>query len=156
MIGILRTGAGKGGSKKPSTNKASDGKTSTGTNSKDKGKEESRKQGQTVNIEAYKNGASDKLNYVVKSDGTLVLGKSGHTSLTGGKAVQAAGEVHIVNGKIKYIDNSSGHYQPPKTTGNIAEDAFKNAGFDSQGKFVSKIWVPDKSLPRGGSWKIEK
>lgn len=68
---------------------------------------------------------SGNLNYVILEDGSLVLGKSPHTSLTNNMRVQAAGEVQLYNGKIKWLDNASGHYQPsgPQIK-DIAESAF--------------------------------
>lgn len=69
--------------------------------------------------------------------------------------MQAAGEIQLYNGRIKWIDNASGHYQPPSSIGPVAESAFKNAGLDSNGKFVPKVWVPNPKLPKGGSWVKE-
>lgn len=96
---------------------------------------------------------SGNYNYVVLEDGALVVGKTGHTSLTGGNPVQAAGEIQLYNGNVKWLDNASGHYQPTGANiGGIAERAFQNAGLDTAGKFVPKIWVADPTLPRGGKW----
>lgn len=36
----------------------------------------------------------------------------GHIHLANGKPVIAAVEVKVVRGEIKYIDNTSGHYEP--------------------------------------------
>jgi filamentous hemagglutinin len=99
-------------------------------------------------------------NYVVTEDGNLVIGRSfgdpggGHIDLASGNPVSAAGEVKFVNGQLKYLDNSSGHYQPfgPKAQ-NAAEQAFGNLGYDVGGKYIEKVWVPDPSLPRGGAWR---
>lgn len=99
---------------------------------------------------------SNTFNYTVLEDGSLVVGRSAHTSLTGGASVQAAGEVKIVHGQIKWIDNASGHYQPSAKTGSIAERAFENIGLKANGTFVPKIWVPNPKLPRGGSWQPVK
>lgn len=96
---------------------------------------------------------SGNFNYVVLEDGSLVVGRSAHTSLTNNSPVQAAGEIQLYNGNVKWIDNASGHYQPtgPEIR-NIAESAFKKIGIDATGKFQNKIWMPDPSLPRGGKW----
>jgi len=99
---------------------------------------------------------SGNFNYVVLENGQLVVGRTGHTSLTGGAPVQAAGEVRLYNGSVKSIDNASGHYQPPPTTGGIAERSFTGLGIDAAGRFVPKVWVPNPSLPRGGSWVTMK
>jgi hypothetical protein len=97
-------------------------------------------------------GISGNFNYVITEQGTLIVGRSGHTSLTGGAPVQAAGELQLYNGNVKWIDNASGHYQPSSNIGSVAETAFNNAGLDATGKFVPKVWVPNPTLPRGGSW----
>lgn len=100
---------------------------------------------------------SGKFNYVVKEDGSLVVGKTGHTSLTGGAPAQAAGEIKIVNGSVKSVDNASGHFQPVGVTiESITENAFKNIGIDTSGKYIFKEWVTDPSLPRGGRWAPAK
>jgi hypothetical protein len=97
-------------------------------------------------------GISGNFNYVITEQGNLIVGRSGHTSLTGGAPVQAAGELQLYNGNVKWIDNASGHYQPSSNIGSVAETAFNNAGLDATGKFVPKVWVPNPTLPRGGSW----
>ena len=78
----------------------------------------------------------------------------GHIDLAGGGPVKAAGEVRLVHGQIKYIDNSSGHYLP---SGSSAEEsattAFENAGLKPSDKYVEKSWVPDPSHPKGGKWR---
>ncbi|MDR3443764.1 hypothetical protein [Dyella sp.] len=103
---------------------------------------------------------TQRFNYVVTQDGELIIGRQfgepggGHIDLTGGEAVNAAGEVKFVNGDIKYIDNSSGHYQPfGPNAQSAAEQAFSDLGFDVSGKYVEKVWVPDPTLPRGGAWR---
>jgi filamentous hemagglutinin len=47
----------------------------------------------------------------------------GHIYLANGKPVVAAGEVKILNGEVKYIYNTSGHYEP-------AENAFSPKGLE--------------------------
>lgn len=66
---------------------------------------------------AFKPANSEKIMYVLTTDGTLHLqekqrGKANHTSLSGGQAVLAAGHMTVVDGKILSIDTSSGHYKP--------------------------------------------
>jgi len=86
---------------------------------------------------------SGKFNYVVKQDGTLVLGRSGlnrpngHINLAQGGKVQAAGEAKFVNGELKYIDNRSGHYKP---SGEEARTAALKA-FENQGLKPSKGYI---------------
>jgi hypothetical protein len=79
---------------------------------------------------------SGRLNYVVSESGTLVVGKTGHISLSRGGDVLAAGEVKFVNGEIRSINNASGHYRPSgESAQNAAQAAFQNAGFSSFGKY---------------------
>ncbi len=86
-------------------------------------------------------GISGNFNYVVTAEDSLIVGRSGHTSLAGGLDVQAAGEVQLFNGNIKWIDNMSGHYQPSGPgLSNVAEGAFNNIGMDAKGKFVYRAF----------------
>ncbi|WP_343288738.1 hypothetical protein [Wolbachia endosymbiont of Encarsia formosa] len=60
--------------------------------------------------------------YVITLDGKLVthehinVNKSEwayrHSTLAGGKPILCSGLMKVVNGKITYIDNNSGHYKP--------------------------------------------
>jgi filamentous hemagglutinin len=91
---------------------------------------------------------SRRLNYVVLEDGTLIMGRQkrdviggGHIDLASGKDVLAAGEVKFVDGKIRYIDNSSGHYLPSgKVARDAALNAFQDAGLGGRGLYVEKYW----------------
>lgn len=88
--------------------------------------------------------ANRRANYVVLEDGTLRLGAvdnnaigGGHIDLAAGQPVRAAGEVRFVKGKVHSINNKSGHYQPHGPAAQAAaEDAFRNAGFDVDGKYI--------------------
>lgn len=85
------------------------------------------------------------LAYVVLEDGSIIVGRSninqGHIDLANGRPVIAAGEVEIVHGQIKMINNKSGHYWPSGTSAQrAAEDAFRNIGFDVSGKYVETNW----------------
>jgi len=80
---------------------------------------------------------SGKLNYVVTNSGELVIGRTGHPSLSGGADVLAAGEARFVNGRLQSINNASGHYQPSGAAAqSAAESAFERAGFDATGKYI--------------------
>ncbi|WP_371913938.1 hemagglutinin repeat-containing protein, partial [Pseudomonas sp. 35 E 8] len=98
-------------------------------------------------------------NYVVLEDGNLVIGRKfnevggGQIDLANSKPVIAAGEVKIVRGEVKYIDNTSGHYEPSGRAAQIAaENAFSQKGLDVTGKYIEKVWVPDPGNPRKGAW----
>ena len=104
-----------------------------------------------------------RLNYVVTKEGNLLVGKrgmfpgAGHIDIASGEPVQAAGEFKIVNDQIKYIDNSSGHYQPSGINAQqAAEKAFSSLGFNIENRYVEKIWVNDTTLPRGGAWRAKR
>ncbi len=84
-------------------------------------------------------GFSGRLDYVVIISGELVLGKSGHISLSGGADVLAAGEARFVKGVVSTIDNVSGHYRPSGLAAqSAAEAAFNRAGFNATGKYIEK------------------
>ena len=98
-------------------------------------------------------GVNGNFNYVVRESGELIVGATGHTSLTGGKPVLAAGEIRLYNGNVKWLDNASGHYQPAASIGSFAEKAFiDQAGLNAAGKFAPKVWEFNPALPRGGKW----
>jgi hypothetical protein len=75
--------------------------------------------------------ANGKFMYVVKEDGTLVIGKRAdqrmpHPTLVGGAnpQVRAAGMVDIRGGRIYSVDNESGHFQPAPASLVEAKKAF--------------------------------
>ncbi len=101
-----------------------------------------------------------RFNYVVDENKNLIVGRvsknigGGHIDLASGKPVQAAGEVRVINGQIKYFDNSSGHYLPTGTSAQqAAEEAFSNLGFDTYEKYIEKQWIEDLNHPNGGAWR---
>lgn len=84
-------------------------------------------------------GYNGTLNYVVTGKGQLVLGRSGHIDLSRGADVLAAGEAYFVNGRVRAIDNASGHYRPSGSSAqSAAEAAFSGAGFDAAGKYIER------------------
>ncbi|GAB4393537.1 MAG: hypothetical protein Tsb005_12260 [Gammaproteobacteria bacterium] len=105
---------------------------------------------------------SGRFNYVVTQNNELIVGKyglvpgRGHIDLANGQPVKAAGEIRIVNGQIKYIDNSSGHYLPRGPNAQqAAESAFNQLGLDATDKYIEKLWIEDPTLPRGGAWRSQ-
>lgn len=80
---------------------------------------------QAINPNSLSN-ASGRFNYTVLDDGSLVVAnrRYGHIDLANGGDVLAAGEVHIVSGQIRSINNASGHYRP---SGSSAQSAAENA-----------------------------
>jgi hypothetical protein len=85
---------------------------------------------QPINPSSLTN-ASGRYNYVVSTNGRLVLGnrRYGHIDLANGGDVLAAGEVRVVNGQVVSINNASGHYQPFGPSAQAAaEQAFGSSG----------------------------
>lgn len=85
--------------------------------------------------------ASGRYNYVVDSDGRLVLGnrRYGHIDLANGADVRAAGEVRV-NGEVVSINNASGHYQPSGSSAQAAaEKAFGSSGLRVRSGAYSEI-----------------
>lgn len=63
--------------------------------------------------------AGRKVIYVMDAQGNFFLNRSGaslryHSSFLAGEPVAAAGEIEVQNGVVKFIDNNSGHYAPPR------------------------------------------
>ena len=84
---------------------------------------------------------SGRVNYVVLESGALVVGRSGHTSLSQGAPVLAAGEARFINGLLRSLDNRSGHYRPSGADArSAAEAAFGRAGIDAVGKYIEKVF----------------
>ncbi|XVV02655.1 hypothetical protein ACQPW3_35675 [Actinosynnema sp. CA-248983] len=80
---------------------------------------------------------------MVLPSGELVLGRlspaQGHVELAQRGPVAAAGEFKVVAGRLKWIDNRSGHYLPfGSVAGNVAEEAFERAGWDADGRYEEK------------------
>lgn len=68
-------------------------------------------------------------NLFVNKDGAFREGKRiGHPSFTGGAPVACAGDLIIREGKITYISNNSGHYQPGAFTLHRVVDELTNRG----------------------------
>lgn len=85
-------------------------------------------------------GYSGRLTYVVTQSGELVIGRTGHITLSRGADVLAAGEARFVKGSLRTIDNASGHYRPSGASAqNAAEAAFRGAGFDGF-KYVERTF----------------
>jgi hypothetical protein len=58
-----------------------------------------------------------RFNYVMDSDGLIYAHPNGinflhHSSFLAGQPVAAAGSMEVYRGRLKFIDNNSGHYWP--------------------------------------------
>jgi len=90
--------------------------------------------------------------YVVRQDGSLVLSaRKGHihSQLAGGQSVRAAGEVKLLKGEIKSLNDRSGHFMNrPMTSAESAsvkaeaEAAFTREGVEAAGKFEFLLQRP--------------
>lgn len=90
--------------------------------------------------------------YVVRQDGSLVLSaRKGHihSQLAGGQPVRAAGEVKLLKGEVKSLNDRSGHFMnrpmTPEERASVkaeAEAAFTREGADAAGKFEFLIQRP--------------
>ncbi|MER6287165.1 hypothetical protein [Streptomyces sviceus] len=89
--------------------------------------------------------ATGRFVYVVLPGGELRVTRLGsiygHIDLAQGQQVVAAGELKLYQGRIKSIDNRSGHYQPKGAEARAAaEQAFRDAGFDVSDKSYKERW----------------
>jgi len=95
----------------------------------------------TFSISSIKAGFSGRRNFVVLESGELIIGKTGHLSLSRGANVLSAGEAKFVGGALRSLNNQSGHFKPfGANAKNAAESAFEKAGFDAVGKFIEKAF----------------
>ncbi|MGW4892309.1 RHS repeat-associated core domain-containing protein [Kitasatospora sp. NPDC004240] len=89
--------------------------------------------------------ATGKFIYVVMPNGELRVTRlsdsAGHIDLAQGKDVIAAGEFKVFDGRLKEINNKSGHYRPtgaePRTA---AENAFRKDGWNVTDKTYKERW----------------
>ncbi len=73
-----------------------------------------------------------EVDFVVTTNGELKIGKK-HHFLGNASDVEAAGTIKIVNGKIKKISNSSGHYFSTIDETNKFPEIFRQLGIDTKG-----------------------
>ena len=80
---------------------------------------------------------TNRYDFVITNDGKLVVGY-GHSNLSNGaQTVRAAGQIKIVNGSVREITNSSGHYQPSVLQGEQAVKLLENMGVKTKGARVT-------------------
>lgn len=85
-----------------------------------------------INIE---NGIQ-KVEFVIDMDGNLHIGR-GHSYLSGGQNVQAAGTMKVNSqGYIRNISNKSGHFQPTVSEAINYPKIFRNSGLN-----VDNSWI---------------
>jgi hypothetical protein len=69
------------------------------------------------------------LQHVIERD-LPAIQRFNHSTFNAGKDVICAGMIKILGGKLKYVDNMSGHYKPTKTNLINALEVLKSAGVD--------------------------
>lgn len=72
------------------------------------------------------------VDFIVTEDNCLFIGKR-HTTLSGGSDVKAAGNLTIKGGRIRRIDNLSGHFRPTVEEGLRFPELLKKQGLDVSG-----------------------
>ncbi|MHA6845114.1 hypothetical protein [Ralstonia syzygii] len=76
------------------------------------------------------------VDFVVTSDGQLVIGQK-HTTLAENADVLAAGQMKLSGqGRIRLIDNLSGHYQPTVADGLRVPTLLESLGYDMSGAYL--------------------
>ena len=71
-------------------------------------------------------------NFVITRDNRLIIGKK-HTTLSNSEDVLAAGNIVFKGGKVRMIDNLSGHFRPTIEESLVIPKLLKNQGFDVSG-----------------------
>nr|MCU0431366.1 fibronectin type III domain-containing protein [Cytophagaceae bacterium] len=79
-----------------------------------------------------KGNTFNDVDFVITTSGELKIGKR-HHFLGNASDVEAAGTIKTVNGKIKKISNSSGHYFPTIDETNKFPEIFRQLGLDTKG-----------------------
>lgn len=72
------------------------------------------------------------LNFIIDMQGNLKIGEK-HAFLANNESVQAAGSIVIKGGKIRLIDNLSGHYKPTLEQALKYKEIFEKAGLKTEG-----------------------
>lgn len=80
-----------------------------------------------------------KYDYVVDVNGDVLIGDGHYKLASKADVVKAAGEIMIdVNGKVIYLNNESGHYEPSKEDLQAIADKFKELKIASPNLVVDK------------------
>ena len=86
-----------------------------------------------ITLPEYKASVPRQVDFVVTTDGRMILGKK-HTTLANGESVLSAGQLKIDgSGRIRRIDNLSGHYRPTVEESSIVPRLLKDMGLDLEG-----------------------
>jgi hypothetical protein len=86
-----------------------------------------------ITLPEYKASVPRQVDFVVTRDGRMILGKK-HNTLANGESVLSAGQLKIDgSGRIRRIDNLSGHYRPTVEESSIVPRLLKDMGLDLEG-----------------------
>ena len=99
-------------------------------------------------------GTTGNFNYVILKNDLINLCRidtnhyfGGHIDLAKKEVVLAAGELIIYKGRIKEINNSSGHYLPHGLSAKVsAIRAFDNISYDIRDVYVERVWNVNKKV----------
>ena len=91
------------------------------------------------------NGMSYLRDFVVTTEGELIVGKR-HHFLANTKDVEAAGMIKVVNGKIRRLDNYSGHYFPSIKETEKFPLIFKELGLNIKGSTLQTWYLDEKNV----------
>jgi hypothetical protein len=78
----------------------------------------------------YPYAIDDYGNFFTKEEGSTRAPKFNHSSFNAGKSVTCAGMTAILNGRLLYLDNNSGHYKPTKQNLHTAVKVLAQEGID--------------------------
>ncbi|MFK7004897.1 hypothetical protein, partial [Flavobacterium covae] len=96
-----------------------------------------------------KGNTFNDVDFVITTIGELKIGKKHHFLGNAGD-VEAAGTIKTVNGKLKKISNSSGHYFPTVEETNKFPEIFRQLGIDTKG-----VSLEIKYLDEAGNLKTQ-
>ena len=92
---------------------------------------------------------SRKEAYVWSRDGFIfaaehIGGKFHHSSLVSGKKVKCAGMINVLGGKVKLVDNDSGHYKPEaRHLRTFVEFLDRQSAFTADARIIDKSTKPE-------------
>jgi hypothetical protein len=98
---------------------------------------------------ATKGNTFNDVDFVITTRGELKIGKK-HHFLGNANGVEAAGTIKTVNGNLKKISNSSGHYFPTIDETNKFPEIFRQLGINTKG-----VSLEIKYLDEAGNLKTQ-
>lgn len=90
------------------------------------------KEGFIVGPKGDKIHSPDSYNFIIDMQGNIKIGEK-HAFLANNESVQAAGSITIKGGKIRSVNNLSGHYKPTLEEAMQFKEVFQKAGLKTDG-----------------------